>query len=221
MDQGEGSAASVWRVRQIAGLVRVASAVVAAIALGAVIVSSIVLLSRYRPDPRAAWNLTVGAAPSPQSWVTLHQTALDVAGVAALMWFVTTAWLARARTRAATAVAVTAAAIALVCTWVAARTWPLVRWDQVGLWAVTVGTNFAGLWKPAMSDQVRFVLIHGSEVSPQTYLAALLIHLAAPVLALLCIGVSALAARHRPRPEGPPIPNDDPDDFAWEPLVPG
>jgi quinol-cytochrome oxidoreductase complex cytochrome b subunit len=196
--------------------------VATAIALGVVIVSSIVLVSRYRPDAQVAWNPTVGGAHySPRPWVTLHQTALNVAGVAALIWFVTTAWMVRARTRSATAVVVTAAGIALVSTWVAVRTWPLVRWDQVGLWAVTVGTNFAGLWKPAMSDQVRFVLINGSEVSPHTYLAALLIHLAAPVLALLCIAVSAFAARHRPRPQGPPIPIDDPDDFAWEPLVPG
>ncbi len=40
----------------------------------------------------------------------------------------------------------------------------LLPWDQLALWAVTVGTNMAG-FSPVIGDQVKFALLAGVEVS--------------------------------------------------------
>ena len=46
----------------------------------------------------------------------------------------------------------------------------LLPWDQLALWAVTVGTNMAG-YTPVFGEEVRFVLLGGKEISPETLLA--------------------------------------------------
>ncbi len=192
----------------------------AAIALGAVIVSSIVLLRRYSPDAQAAWGSTATGSQhyTPRMWVSMHEIALDVASVAVLIWFATTVWLVRARTRGANLVVGVAAASAVIGTWVAVASWGFVRWNMLGLWAVTVGTDIRGLWKATDSDQVRFVFSSGGAHSPHAYLVALLIHLAGPALALVAVWASVYVARRRPPP---PRPETEPDDEAveWEPFV--
>lgn len=40
----------------------------------------------------------------------------------------------------------------------------MIPWDQLALWSVTTGTNMRG-FEPIFGDDVRFVLINGSEVS--------------------------------------------------------
>jgi hypothetical protein len=173
--------------------------VVTAIALGAVIVSSVVLLSRYRPDWIQHGSIDSVDGYSPRAWVSLHEIAMDVAGVTVLIWFVTTLWLGSARSRRSIRADV-AAALAFIGTWATIASWSHVRWNQVALWQVTVGANYTGLWRPAFSDQVRFVFVGGSEVSPHAYLAALLVHIAAPAVALLALGISTFLARRRPTP---------------------
>jgi hypothetical protein len=209
MDRGEPSSAAMSRIRRGADVVRVVSGVVTAIALGAVIVSSIVLLRRFSPDAQAAWGSTVdgGQHYTPRAWVSLHEVAMDVAGVSVLIWFATTLVLVRARTRGANLVVDVAAAIAVIGTWVAAASWGFVRWKQLGLWAVTVGSRHVGLWRATNSDQVRFVFTSRGEYSPHAYLVALLIHLAAPVVATLALCVAAYTARRRVGPPAEP-PSD-------------
>ena len=46
----------------------------------------------------------------------------------------------------------------------------LLPWDQLALWAVTVGTNMMG-YTPVFGDQVRFVLLGGVEIGTDTLLA--------------------------------------------------
>jgi hypothetical protein len=193
------------RARRGADLVRLASGVLAAVALGAVIVSSAVLLRRFQPDLQAAWDFPVpgGQHFAPRTWVSLHESAMDVAGVTVLIWFVTTLRLGWARSRRSMGGDI-AAAIAFIGTWATNASWSHVRWNQVALWPVTLGTNYAGLWRPAVSDQVRFVLIGGSRVGQDAYLGALLIHLVAPVVAMLAVGASTYIASRRPAPEVPP-----------------
>jgi quinol-cytochrome oxidoreductase complex cytochrome b subunit len=41
----------------------------------------------------------------------------------------------------------------------------LLPWDQLALWAVTVGTNMMG-FTPVFGDQVQFVLLGGVEIGP-------------------------------------------------------
>ena len=67
----------------------------------------------------------------------------------------------------------------------------LLPWDQLALWAVTVGENLRG-YLPLFGDRVRFVLLGGAEVSPQTLLWWLLAH---GLLAVLSTGLIIAAWR--------------------------
>ncbi len=51
----------------------------------------------------------------------------------------------------------------------------LLPWDQLALWAVTVGTNMAG-FVPVIGDQVKFALLSGSEVTANTLLRWYVLH---------------------------------------------
>src|SRR5690242_5801372 len=51
----------------------------------------------------------------------------------------------------------------------------LLPWDQLSIWAVTVGTNLAG-YSPLVANQVRFVLLGGVEVGPNTLLRWYVLH---------------------------------------------
>ena len=51
----------------------------------------------------------------------------------------------------------------------------LLPWDQLALWAVTVGTNMAG-YTPVFGEEVRFVLLGGKEISPETLLRWYVLH---------------------------------------------
>ena len=51
----------------------------------------------------------------------------------------------------------------------------LLPWDQLSLWAVTVGTNMMG-YTPVFGDQVRFVLLGSKEISSETLLRWYTLH---------------------------------------------
>jgi hypothetical protein len=115
----------------------------------------------------------------------------------ALVWAVLTAVLVRTGRRGQTVAVMVAAIVAVLATLVAGRSWGLVRWDQLALWDVTaapVGLS-RGLWAPAFDERVRFLLIAGAEVGQETYRRALLVHLGAPVVALIAIAISMWLGR--------------------------
>ncbi len=65
----------------------------------------------------------------------------------------------------------------------------LLPWDQLALWAVTVGTNMAG-FVPVMGNQVKFALLAGVEVSAATLLRFYVLHvLAFPFIIVLFMAV--------------------------------
>jgi quinol-cytochrome oxidoreductase complex cytochrome b subunit len=51
----------------------------------------------------------------------------------------------------------------------------LLPWDQLALWAVTVGTNMMG-YTPVFGSQVRFVLLGGVEIGSDTLLRWYVLH---------------------------------------------
>ena len=51
----------------------------------------------------------------------------------------------------------------------------LLPWDQLALWAVTVGTNMMG-YTPVFGSQVRFVLLGGVEIGGETLLRWYVLH---------------------------------------------
>jgi quinol-cytochrome oxidoreductase complex cytochrome b subunit len=89
---------------------------------------------------------------------------------------------------------VAVAIAAVVAAGLASYTTRLVRWDQLALRAVTVGTSIDGYWAAAFHHGVRFVLVDGNEVSQRAYATALVVHLVAPVVATL--GLAHLLLRH-------------------------
>ena len=65
----------------------------------------------------------------------------------------------------------------------------LLPWDQLALWAVTVGTNMAG-FSPVIGDQVKFALLAGVEVSGSTLLRFYVLHvLAFPFVLVVFLAV--------------------------------
>src|SRR5437016_3159143 len=51
----------------------------------------------------------------------------------------------------------------------------LLPWDQLSLWAVTVGTNMMG-YTPVFGGQVKFVLLGSKEISGETLLRRYVLH---------------------------------------------
>ena len=65
--------------------------------------------------------------------------------------------------------------IMLVLTLLLSFTGYLLPWDQLSLWAVTVGTNMMG-YTPVLGPQVRFVLLGGVEIGSETLLRWYVLH---------------------------------------------
>src|SRR5438270_842933 len=65
--------------------------------------------------------------------------------------------------------------ILLLLTLLLSFTGYLLPWDQLALWAVTVGTNMMG-YTPVFGSQVKFVLLGGVEIGPSTLLRWYVLH---------------------------------------------
>ena len=79
--------------------------------------------------------------------------------------------------------------IMLVLTLLLSFTGYLLPWDQLALWAITVGTNIAGA-APILGGQSRFVLIGGFEVGPNALIRFYTLHvIALPLLAAIFMSV--------------------------------
>ena len=65
--------------------------------------------------------------------------------------------------------------VLLFCTLWLSFTGYLLPWDQLALWAVTVGTNMMG-YTPVFGDQVRFALLGGVEIGTDTLLRWYVLH---------------------------------------------
>ena len=65
----------------------------------------------------------------------------------------------------------------------------LLPWDQLAIWAVTVGTEMAG-FTPVFGQQVQFVLLGGAVVGPETLLRWYVLHvLALPFVLVIFLAV--------------------------------
>jgi quinol-cytochrome oxidoreductase complex cytochrome b subunit len=65
--------------------------------------------------------------------------------------------------------------ILLVLTLLLSFTGYLLPWDQLALWAVTVGTSMGG-YTPVFGDEVKFVLLGSKEISQETLLRWYVLH---------------------------------------------
>ena len=79
--------------------------------------------------------------------------------------------------------------ILLVLTLLLSFTGYLLPWDQLAIWAITVGTNIAGS-APVLGGQSRFVLIGGFEVGPNALIRFYTLHVIGfPLLAAIFMSV--------------------------------
>ncbi len=106
--------------------------------------------------------------------------------------------------------------VLLLITFLLSFTGYLLPWDQLALWAITVGTNMAGATPPAeyAGKYIRFALLGGYEVGQATLVRWYTLHVLA--LPLVCI---ALMAMHfwRIRKDGgisTPIPYEESEPLA-------
>ncbi len=131
--------ATAWRV----------SSLLAAAALAVVVVSGVVDWFVYRPsDPPVvavhAWSARL---------LLLAGLAAAISGVGAV--------------RSAGRIAMVGVAVPVLAA-LGGISGLLLAWDQLALWAVTVGTRFDGV-DPMFGEQIRFVIVDGTEVSVSTY----------------------------------------------------
>ena len=115
-------------------------------------VTGIFLMFFYRPEATAAWN--------------------DIQN---LQTSVTFGLLVRNMHRWGAHLMVLAGVILLMLTLLLSFTGYLLPWDQLALWAVTVGTNMMG-YTPVFGQEVRFVLLGGAEIGSETLLRWYVLH---------------------------------------------
>ena len=145
------------------------------------LVLALVLSFRYVPSGAQAWDdPSLGGGGT--AWTQWHRWSAIVWMLAAAGTVVALAVLAAtAGTTRRTVLAVGGTVMAGIGAVVALATRALVQWDQLALWAVTVGDGLDG-YRTVFDDGVRFVLIDGVEVAPGDYGVALAVHLLAHVV---------------------------------------
>ena len=148
-------------------------------------VSGIVLVFSYEPGPESSWERDVHrAASAAASWTAL--------GLAVLL---VVRWLANRRQTPRLGLPAELGVVGLGVVWLGAFTGYLLPWDQLALYAVTVGTDYRGIDDAAFSDAVRFVFIGSSEVTQSTYRFWTLVHIVVVPAAFLALVVSLAMIR--------------------------
>jgi hypothetical protein len=67
----------------------------------------------------------------------------------------------------------------------------MIAWDWLAVWAVTVPSgDRRGVLRAASSEQVRFVIVDGAEVTPGTYRFWMVLHLLLLALLAVCVALS-------------------------------
>ena len=148
----------------------------------------------YRPSVNQAWPVLKPVAAE-RSWVrTVHRLVSGVTVVLGLAVFVL---LIGRRIRAGGRGIVAGAAV-LGTAAAASITGYLLPWDQLALWAVTVGTDIRGV-QSTFRAEVKYVLVGSREVSPGTYHFWAITH----VVLGLVVAVAVLLAWLRTREPTP------------------
>jgi quinol-cytochrome oxidoreductase complex cytochrome b subunit len=145
---------------------------------------------RYVPRATQTWG-DVFALDSSVRAADMVRTAHRVASHALILTALVAATLAALRPRRLRGVA--AGAGLFVVALLGSFTGFLLPWDQLALWAVTVGTDLSGYTWLFDDDRLRFVLIGGREIGLPTLRRWYLIHFALGLLA----AASALALHPR------------------------
>ena len=156
----------------------------AALAAGALVITGVPLILLYRPDGGASWLRTLHSLSS----------TLFLGAAAGLLVVAVVAAVIRTRTRTGWPLALAAFAVAAAGSF----TGNLIAWDQLALWAVTVGGSYSGVIDP-LSDEVRFIIVGDLELS-QTLAHLVAVPAAAALVGWLVWRRHAAGARDAPAP---------------------
>jgi quinol-cytochrome oxidoreductase complex cytochrome b subunit len=164
--------------------------IVATALLAVLLVTGVWLWQNYRPTPQGGWNEPAisSARQSVNRFHIVHHVASNalVVVLAAIVVLVVVIPALR-RWWPGIVGGVGLAAVAVV-------TGSVLAWDQLALWAVTVGTDMAGI-SAVFSDDVRFVLRGGREIPAGTFRVYACAHVVP--LAVAAVVVVVLVARRR------------------------
>jgi quinol-cytochrome oxidoreductase complex cytochrome b subunit len=183
----------------------------AAAEFGLLAVTGVFLVFFYRPSAAHAWgdlrgsqsaSVTAGEAVRIVHRLTASAMVLTVVAAAGLALTLAIARSLRSRGNGRTAAAWVAIAVVGLF---ASFTGYLLPWDQLALWAVTVGTNMMGFMPIIRHSQlVQYVLIGGASISVDTIRFWLFVHVLVVPAVLLGLGLfllrRLLAGRHEPDP---------------------
>jgi quinol-cytochrome oxidoreductase complex cytochrome b subunit len=180
---------------------RVAVLAILTLQLLVLLVSGVLLFFTYRPPLAAAYAELYGngvgsSVDLARATTAVHRwaaaTAVPMAIVAGVLVALGDSGAPRRR------VGVLVGAGLVLVTIVGSFTGYLIAWDQLGLWAVTVGEDMRGYLPLFDEDKVRSVFVGGTEVAPGTMVRWLLVHIlvVGSVLALL-LGLAWRRVGHR------------------------
>jgi hypothetical protein len=158
------------------------------------LVSGAVLYGSYRPDGGGEVVLQPTSVQHSAEWVhreDVTAVALIVLGLLAALACVVALVTSR---RMAWIAGLVAGLVAAGAGALSAATASAVRWDQLGLWAVTVGADIRGYRAPFDSDLVRFAVVDGREVAPADQRLAVGLHLGAAMVGLVAVVVGLVVA---------------------------
>jgi hypothetical protein len=174
------------------------SAVALGLVAAAVTVVAAAVLSRvYRPsspgfDPVLHPGHPAGAT---EGWLAAHASASAILGMAAFLSLLLLVWPMGRPAPWRQPAPIGAAAVATLAAAAAIVTRDMLTFDQIALASVRVGTGISGYWFAAFDDDVVFLLIDGAEVGQSTYARTLVVHLVAPVVCALALGLMVRSSR--------------------------
>lgn len=161
-----------------------------AVALVVLAVSGVWLWFKYQPTAAGGFP-TLQKRVHTSSWVrTTHRIA---SGLVVVLALATLILLIGRRIRTGGR-GIVAGLVVLATAAAASYTGTLLPWDQLALWAVTVGSNIRGV--QAIYDyEVKYILIGSREVSPGTYQFWSIAHVALGVLVAVAVLLAWLRTR--------------------------
>jgi quinol-cytochrome oxidoreductase complex cytochrome b subunit len=175
--------------------------VLLAVALLVLAVTGVWLWFRYVPTAGRAWPGS-DVPRGDEGWI---RTTHRLTGAITVVLAATVLVLVVGRRIRAGVHGVVAGVGVLVTALAASVTGSLLPWDQLALWAVSVGSDFRGT-QATFRGEVKYVLVGAREVSPATYRFWAISHVVLAVLVAATVVLVWLRGRDRVVSRRPPSP---------------
>jgi quinol-cytochrome oxidoreductase complex cytochrome b subunit len=164
------------------------------VALGVLSVTGVWLSIAYRPPP---FSFAVGTHAHHGLARSVHRLAALIATAAGISAVVATVVVNSRERRRTRWLSLSGTAVAVL---IALGSGPALAWDQLAVSAAEGNRLIRGVWQPAFSGGVRFVLIGGIELTRDAFRSVMLVHVLLVPMALLAIGFASARRRRRKGP---------------------